>query len=65
MDVMQQKNPNWEECRKWTEEIWSTWSTWAAALKYGLALEGLYGSKVGSVLECEWQEGAAARSIAL
>lgn len=62
MDVMQQTKPKWEECRKWTDEIWSTC---AAALKYELALEGLYGSKVGSVLECEWQEGADERLTAL
>ncbi|KAI7288209.1 hypothetical protein KC345_g110 [Hortaea werneckii] len=35
-----QNNDDWEECRRSTDEIWSTW---AVASKYGLALEGLYG----------------------
>lgn len=51
MDVTQQNNGNWEECRGSTDEIWSTW---AVASKYGLALEGLYGYRVGSVLDAGW-----------
>lgn len=44
MDVMKQKN------RRSADD---TWSTWAVASKYGLALEGPYGYRVGSVLEVD------------
>lgn len=64
MDATQQNNDKWdlEECRGPTDEIWSTW---AVALKYGLALEGLYGYRAGSVLDAGWWEGAAERPVAL